>query len=114
MKYGPRQYMGATCLISVAKALPHDMRGDIVELSKLRTDPQFRRQGYAHELMLTVGVEADMARKVILLKVADGEIGGASKSDLVNFYMRHGFMPIQADPLLMARPHVAMRLNADA
>lgn len=110
MKYGKREYLGASLELCVATALPMHMRRGIIQLTKLRTDPQFRRQGYAHMLMMLVCAEADVAGKMLLLKVGDGEIGGASKQQLLLFYQRFGFVPVQAEPMLMARSPIAARV----
>lgn len=106
MRYGKREYMGASAEIGVAKSLPVHMRAGLVELSNLFTTPQHRRQGYANTLMCMITAEADVAGKVLMLAVGDGLIGGASKQQLLSFYERHRFMPIQASPLLMARPPI--------
>lgn len=110
MKYGKREYMGSSLMVTVARALPHHMRSKVLIITKLETPPQYRRQGYANTLLALVTAEADIAGKVLMLKVGDGMIGGASKQQLLNFYQRHGFMPIQAEPLLMARTPISARL----
>lgn len=103
MKYGRREYMGASLIVAVARALPMHMRNRVMMITKLETPTQFRRQGYANTLLGLVAAEADIAGKTLMLKVGDGMIGGADKQSLVQFYQRHGFVPIQAEPLLMAR-----------
>lgn len=110
MKYGTRTHMGASLELGVAKALPVHMRGQILEISDVYTRPEFRRQGYASELLSSVTLEADLAGKTLLLAVGDGLIGGADRQGLIDLYGRHAFIQIQADPLLMARPPISMRL----
>lgn len=110
MRYGKREHIGASLEIGVAKGLPVHMREGIVELSDLYTAPQFRRQGYADALMASVMVEADLAGKMVILTVGEGVIGGADKGALARFYQRHGFVPVQAEPLIMARTPIAARL----
>lgn len=112
MKYGEREHLGASLTIGVAKGLPVHMRAGIVELTDLYTKPQFRRQGYAYDLLLRVCLEADLARKVIILTVGDGIIGGADKQGLLNLYGRHGFVPVQASPMILARTPVSARIAA--
>lgn len=115
IKYGVREHMGASLEVGVATALPVHMRDGIVMISKIYTRPQFRRQGYASALLASVTVEADMAGKILLLKVGDGEIGGADRQGLIDFYGRHGFIPVQAEPaLLMARTPIGGRLDMGA
>lgn len=79
------------------------MRGPVVEIRSLKTEPAHRRQGHAQRLMAEVTREADRSARFLLLAVEPtGEMG---LQDLANFYGRHGFVPIQADPLLMVRPY---------
>ena len=108
MRYGKRQYGGATLEVGVAKALPVHMRKGIVMISKVFTDPACRRQGHAQRLLSIVTAEADQHRKLLMLKVGDGHEDAATKQHLLSWYERNGFTPIQADPLLMVRPHAAM------
>lgn len=114
MKYGTREHMGASLKVGVASGLPVHMRGDIIEISSVFTKPQFRRQGYASELIAQVALEADLARKMLLVRVDEGLIGGADKQALINLYGRHGFVPVQAEPLLMVRAHIAMAVRGNA
>lgn len=107
MKLGPRSNDQASLRLVKPRALPAHMHGDIVELTGLRTSPAHRQQGHATDLMLDVCLEADMAQRFLFLCVEPD--GGMEINDLAKFYVRHGFMPIQADPLLMIRPHVAVR-----
>lgn len=108
MRYGKRQYGGASLEVGVASALPVHMRKGIVMISKVFTEPAQRRQGHAQILLSSVAREADAARKLLLLKVGDGHEDAATKQHLLSWYERNGFTPIQADPLLMVRPHAAM------
>ena len=114
MRYGKREYMGASLIVSVARALPMHMRSRVMMITKLETPPQYRRQGYANTLLGLVTAEADCAGKTLMLKVGDGMIGGADKQSLVQLYQRHGFVPIQAEPLLMARTPLAARIRGIA
>ena len=111
MKMGKWEYGGASLEIGIATALPVAMRKAVVMLSKLRTDADCRRQGHASALLAQVAMAADIADKMVMLKVGEGEDGAASKQDLVSFYERNGFLPIQAEPLLMLRTPLGMRLR---
>lgn len=107
MKLGPRSNEHASLKLVKPRALPAHMHGDIIELVGLRTSPAHRQKGWATELMLDVCLEADMAQRFLFLCVEPD--GGMGLKELAQFYVRHGFMPIQAEPLLMIRPHVAVR-----
>lgn len=107
MNLGPRTNDHASLKLVKPRALPPHMQGDVVELTGLRTAPAHRGQGYAGDLLRDVCLEADMAQRFLFLCVNPG--GGLTLKDLTQFYMRHGFMPIQANPILMIRPPVAVR-----
>lgn len=113
MKYGERRFGGARLRLTVPSALPAHMRAKIAELRGLHTAPGQRRQGHANQLMLNVALEADLGKFFLFLAVepAEGD-DGMDKQALMEFYNRHGFVPIQAEPLLMVRPCVSQRAFA--
>lgn len=109
MKYGARSHEGATLTLAVPTALPKHMRGPIVELRALHTKPDQRGNGYAAFLMLQTTIEADMAGYFLFLAV---EPEGVDRQRLISLYGRNGFIPIQAEPLLMIRPPIGVRMAA--
>jgi len=109
MKYGKRQWHGASLEIGVAAALPQHMRKDIVMVSKVYCEPTMRRQGYANTLLARVCLQADMERKMLMLKVGDGEEGALDHQALLEWYERYGFEIVQREPLLMLRQHIGMK-----
>jgi hypothetical protein len=104
MKYGTRIEGAASLKLAIPTALPDHMRGQVIEVRSLRTEPTERNKGAASDLMLSVCLEADMARKFLFLCVEPDIDSPVDETGLVNFYMRFGFMPIQAKPILMTRP----------
>jgi GNAT superfamily N-acetyltransferase len=99
---GTRTHGHASLKLAVPTALPDDLRGPVVELRSLHTRKDKRGQGEATALMADVCNEADKARRFLFLHVKpDGPMGTEA---LANFYIRNGFHPIQAEPLLMLRP----------
>jgi N-acetylglutamate synthase-like GNAT family acetyltransferase len=106
MRYGPRTNDGASLKLAVPTALPLKMRGKVVEVRGLRTMPDKRGQGHASDLMLSVCVEADIARTFLFLAVEPDDDGPLDAKALCQFYMKFGFLPIQSDPPLMTRPFV--------
>lgn len=109
MKYGTRIEGHASLKLAVPTALPNKMRGNVVELRSLRTDPDHRDKGEATRLMLSTTLEADMMRYFLFLHVQPDEDSPLDKEKLANWYNKFGFSTIQADPLLMVRPHVGAR-----
>lgn len=107
MRYGKRTYGGARLMLVIPTALPAKMRGRVVELRGLYTKPESRGVGDAINLMLATTTEADMGGYFLFLAVEPA--AGTDRQRLLNLYLRHGFLPIQADPLLMTRPCVSAR-----
>jgi len=103
MRYGERSNGYASLRLAVPRGLPREMRGPVVELRDLKTNPpSARRQGHARDLMEKVTAEADRDRFFLFLHV--DPTGDMNAQDLLIFYGRLGFVPIQAEPLLMVRP----------
>lgn len=103
MKYGERRSGHARLRLAVPSALPATMRGKVVELRSLYTAPAHRGQGHATRLLEAVTAEADRTGYFLFLAVEPkGEI---SAIELAQFYRKHGFLPIQPEPLLMVRPN---------
>lgn len=113
MKYGERTFGHASLRLCSPSALPLHMRGKVVELRSLRTDPEQRRQGHADQLLRLVTVEAERSKKFLLIKVEpEAESvgpGGPDREALAAFYDRHGFVAIQPEPLLMVRPCIGVK-----
>lgn len=104
MRYGERTNGAARLILAVPTALPRHMRGPIVEIREFSTDRGSRGLGHATALMLATTLEADMGRYILFLCVEPED--DTDKQRLLSFYERHGFVAIQADPILMARPPV--------
>ena len=99
---GTRTLGHASLKLCVPTALPDDIRGPVVELRSLHTRKDKRGKGAASALMQEVCQEADKRRRFLLLHVkADGPMDTEA---LANFYIRNGFTPIQAEPIVMLRP----------
>jgi predicted GNAT family acetyltransferase len=74
---------------------------DVRELVRVWTDSEFRKQGFATELLKTVCNDADIEGVVLMLNAKPFSTGGLN--DLAPWYQRFGFMTIQKKPHLMAR-----------
>ena len=96
MHVGPRSHARATARIAVPVALPMHLRAKMRELIGVRSDNP--GNGEADALLTTICAEADDTKTSLMLMVDTGD-----KERLANWYQRHGFKPIQATPLLMAR-----------
>lgn len=99
---GPRSNAYASLRLSVPTALPADMQGPVVELRALKTRKDKRGMGFAKALLADVCAEADEAKRFLFLHVAPDNADDTEA--MANFYIRNGFQPIQADPLLLLRP----------
>jgi predicted GNAT family N-acyltransferase len=104
MILGTRKLGPASLRLCRPSALPDTMQMDVVELVGLATEASERRKGHATSLMLQTCCEADIARKFMMLCVDADD-----KQKLMEFYNGFGFVPIQAEPLIMVRPYVGAR-----
>jgi ribosomal protein S18 acetylase RimI-like enzyme len=106
MKPGVRTFAQSSLKVSISKALPKSMRGRVYEITKVRTEPEYRGRGLASDLMLDTCLDADLAGKFLLVQVDPDDDSPVDRQGLAEFYSKFGFAPIQADPLLMVRPCV--------
>lgn len=102
MKPGKRQLGPCTLKLSYSQIVESPLRGGLFEVSHLATAEEHRGKGYATRLMDEVCQEADDNRKVLVIR--------PDEEWLEEFYERFGFVEIQANPVLMARPPI---LTAD-
>ena len=96
MKLGKRQLGAASCHLAPSDALPAKMR-EVIEVSSVHVDEWHRRKGIANRLMDQICEEADKEKTVLIL-MPDGEPW------LQQWYRTHGFVTLQPEPLIMARP----------
>ena len=96
MPVGVRKHAKASARIAVPRALPMHLRAQMRELVAVKSGNP--GNGEADALLGKVCMEADRTRTPLMLMIDDGDIGR-----LARWYQRHGFAPIQATPLLMAR-----------
>jgi GNAT superfamily N-acetyltransferase len=82
--------------------LPASLAG-VLEVVRVWTDPEARRQGYATELVKSIVQDADIEGVVLILTPRTfGRSAGLE--DLAKWYERFGFAVIQKKPIvLMAR-----------
>lgn len=106
MRYGERVNGAARLILAVPTALPRHMRGPIVEIREFQTDRGARGLGHATNLMLQTTMEADLGKYFLFLCVEPED--DADKQRLLTFYERHGFLAIQAEPILMIRPWIGV------
>jgi GNAT superfamily N-acetyltransferase len=105
MEIGERKEQGASLRI---EGYWHQLMGDDSEsvrvIRMLRTEPERRRKGDATFLMAQVCVEADNARKILLLDAIPYEEGAPlDEGGLMLFYSRFGFKRISDDAPTMVR-----------
>ena len=95
--------MQASCRVSRTTQLPAHLRDNVREVLAVHVEPGARRRGQAGELMRQVCAEADKAGMVLLVHCRPFGDWEADAQALAGWYAGLGFMPIQAEPLLMAR-----------
>lgn len=104
MNSGPRLLGEARLTIGECKALPAHMRVSTRELSALEVPAESRKSGQASALMHEVCQEADDTGITLVIFVQPFGQFDLSRTQLAEWYAkRFGFVPIQSDPLLMAR-----------
>lgn len=88
--------------VVVNTSLPDELNG-VLELTRVWTDPDARKQGYATELLKSIMNEADIEGVVLILNPRTfGKAPGLE--NLAKWYERFGFSMIQTQPIkLMAR-----------
>ena len=96
MPVGPRTKNSASARIAVPRSLPPHLRSQVRELVAVKSDNPGK--GEADALLDAICCEADETKTALMLMVDGGD-----RERLANWYQRHGFTPIQAEPLLMAR-----------
>lgn len=115
---GFRRVGGASLRLRIPQSLPKHMHDKMREVVELKTDPSLRKRGYATSLMHSVCRDADKYVRILLLyPKAFQDEQGLNDGQLQDWYSRQfGFMPIQANPVLMARmvgatPQTSLKLN---
>lgn len=93
---GPASLM----LVESVLVAPH-LREQLREIVRFYCEPEHRRQGHGSALLGAVCLEADQARRVLLLHVQPEE--DIPAEDLEALYARFGFARLQDEPLLMVR-----------
>lgn len=87
--------------VVVPTSLPPSLKG-VLELVRVFTAPEGRKQGYATELIQAICHDADVEGVVLMLSPKVFSTGGLQ--DLKEWYRRFGFVVIQRNPVvLMAR-----------
>lgn len=109
---GTRTNDHASLKVCVPTALPIHMRAKIREIVSLETEPEHRGKGYAKDLLERICISADLSDTWLMLAVEPGD-AETDKQRLLNLYVRAGFSPIQAAPvIMMIRPSAAARVAA--
>ena len=91
----------ASCEVVRNPELPPEM-DRVLEVVRVWTDPEHRKQGYATELMKAVCDDADAESIVLILQPRPfGHMHGLKA--LEGWYKRFGFVRTQDNPVLMAR-----------
>lgn len=98
-KHYSNEYSSAEVVIN--PDLPASLSG-VLEVVRVWTDPEHRKEGFATELMKSIIEDADIEGRVLILNPKT--FGRVGLEKLVPWYERFGFMMIQKKPVqLMAR-----------
>jgi GNAT superfamily N-acetyltransferase len=89
--------------------LSNDEASRVRLLSHVHTDPEHRKQGYATKLLEDITKQADEA--IITLITEPKAYDDSDFTDLKPFYEKHGFIEIQAEPLIMMRSPAELNLQ---
>ena len=99
---GTRANDHASLQVKAPSALPLEMRARIREVTAVQTDPEHRGKGHAKDLLERVCIAADLSDTWLLLHVEPSD-DDTTMPGLIKLYTRFGFVPFQAQPLLMIR-----------
>jgi N-acetylglutamate synthase-like GNAT family acetyltransferase len=88
----------AKATVKASNTLP----AGVLEISNVFTEPVYRKQGYATELIKQITDAADESKTVLALMC---------KAELTRWYARFGFVTIQQKPILMARMPQIFKVN---
>ena len=95
-KHYSNEYSSAEVVIN------KDIPTGVLELVRVWTDPEHRKQGYSTELLTSICEDADITGTVLMLNPRT--FGRVGLENLAGWYERFGFMEIQKKPVvLMAR-----------
>lgn len=88
---------------SSAEVVPTTIEGaeGVLEVVRVWTDPEARKQGFATELLKDICNDADIDGRVLMLNPK--VFGRVGLESLEPWYQRFGFKVIQKSPVLMAR-----------
>lgn len=95
MKPGTIELGNASVRVGYPQIIAPNQRGHARELTEFFVSEEYRGKGEGSALLKEVCEQADQG-KLMLIMIADS-------LRLASFYARHGFIAIQANPILMAR-----------
>jgi predicted GNAT family N-acyltransferase len=109
MNLGIRRFEGASLVVAMSRiaGLSAAQRENLREIAKVHTVKEKRGQGDALWLMCKVCKEADLAEKVLVLKVEPFDDAPMDAGQLEAFYEKLGFVVLQRKDD-DATPHVMM------
>lgn len=100
MAPGRRELGSATCRIAIPTGLPEHMQESAREIIDVTASNP--RKGHATSLLYKVCEEADRTCTTLILTAKPFQ-DGMTEEQLITWYSRFGFIPIQDEPVIMAR-----------
>ena len=101
MKPGTYTSGHASCKLRYSQAVPANLRGRLLEVTRLYTPEQHRGKGHAAKLIEKITRYADSDRITLLLMPKPYGESALDVSELLQFYARFGFVELQAEPVLL-------------
>lgn len=103
MKPGIYEEGPARLRLSYCSQIAQHLRGNLLELSSLVTDPEWRGKGYATALMWKTVRACDLNKMALLLNVQPFDDEPLDTEALSAWYRRFGFRDLPGSPGVMFR-----------
>lgn len=113
MRPGRRELGVASVMVNISQAVPQHMRAGTREVSHLHVPAEHRRKHLGTALMNLICQEADANGITLLLTVRPSDEDGLDEDQLIDWYIRFGFMLLQDTPLgqmMVRKVHVPNRV----
>jgi GNAT superfamily N-acetyltransferase len=101
MKPGTYTSGHASCKLRYSQAVPANLRGRLLEVTRLFTPEQHRGKGHATKLIEKLARYADADRITLLLMPKPYGESAPDVFALLQFYARHGFIELQDKPVIL-------------
>ena len=101
MKPGTYTSGHASCKLRYSQVVPANLRGRLLEVTRLFTPEQHRNKGHATKLIEKLARYADADRITLLLMPKPYGESALGVPELLQFYARFGFAELQDKPVIL-------------